>query len=244
MTLTYRTAGAWGPATVARNLYASEFDENTWYLQSEIAALQAEIGINVGIADITESAGSLYVTLTNSSLLGPFPIPVWDLAGAFKGAWTANTSYNKSDVFTSGGALYVALISHTSPAAPFDPNATDGLGHNLYQILLPSQQLRVQTESGATWTPALTDAFTYNRFTHPSSTTFFIPTNLSVPFYIGTEISGRQASSGQVAIIAESGVTLNPQDGCANLTSGTGATFTIKNVGTDEWDIMGRLVAS
>lgn len=133
MPITYRTAGAWGPATVARNLYASEFDGNNWYLYGLITAIQADLGANVGIVDITESAGSLYVTLSNSSMLGPFPIPVYSLADAWRGPWNPTTIYHKGDVITFDGSVYVVLLAHTS-AGTFDPGANDGLGHNYYGL--------------------------------------------------------------------------------------------------------------
>lgn len=99
----------------------------------------------------------------------------------------------------------------------------------------------VQTQGG-NWTPTLDDANTYNRFT--GSSTMTIPLNSTVAFAVGTEIHGRQAAGGVVTITAESGVTLNLQDNCLAQTSGQGATFTVKKVAANEWDLFGRLEPS
>lgn len=101
-----------------------------------------------------------------------------------------------------------------------------------------------QTQGGVSWTPSIDDAYTYNRFTSSSPITVSIPPSASVDFAIGTEIHGRQAGTGTITIEALSGVTLNSQDGSLNQTSGQGATFTIKKVDTDEWDVMGHLAVS
>jgi hypothetical protein len=102
----------------------------------------------------------------------------------------------------------------------------------------------VQTIDAAEWTPGIADASTYNRFIRSAGTLVRVPSNATVAFPIGTEIHGRQASAGAVEIAAASGVVVNPQNDSLNITAGAGATFTLKKVGLNEWDLMGRLASS
>ncbi len=136
-TLTYRTADGtrWGGG-LGSDLSAVQVDLNFWTLFSALQALEdhADAG-GAGIDYINQPSGGnlFFIHLTNHAVLGPFTIPTaqWDP----KGPWTAATAYNAYDLVTNGGSLYLITIPHTS-GATFSAFATDGNGHNLYNLVL------------------------------------------------------------------------------------------------------------
>ncbi len=90
-------------------------------------------------------------------------------------------------------------------------------------------------------TLAMTDAWNYLRPATTSAITLTVPTNASVAFAVGTEITVR--ALGNIALAAASGVTLNvPSGGTLNMTARM--TVTLKKVGTNEWDVIGQTVAA
>lgn len=90
-------------------------------------------------------------------------------------------------------------------------------------------------------TLALTDAWNYLRPGTTSAITLTVPTNASVAFGIGTEITIR--ASGNITLAAATGVTLNaPSGGTLNMTARM--TVTLKKVATDAWDVIGQTVAA
>ena len=107
-----------------------------------------------------------------------------------------------------------------------------------------SDRVIVTNSAGGTTNSDLTHAYGYIRFTAVSSGTYSVQPDSSVDFLDGTEVHVRQAGTGVVTIAEGSGVTVNvPANGTLTL-AGQGATVTIKKVGTDEWDLMGQVVAA
>lgn len=90
-------------------------------------------------------------------------------------------------------------------------------------------------------TLALADAWNYLRPATTSAVTLTVPTNASVAFPVGTEITVRAA--GNITLAAASGVTLNaPSGGTLGMTARM--TVTLKKVATNEWDVVGQTVAA
>lgn len=112
------------------NLTAAEVDGNFETVEAQIAEKAAQ---GVGIAGVTLLPNdTLQFQLTDHSYLPPVgPLPTAQYR--FRGTWAALTAYLVNDTFSMGGSGYVVLVQHTS-AATFDPNATDGSGHNLYGL--------------------------------------------------------------------------------------------------------------
>ncbi len=90
-------------------------------------------------------------------------------------------------------------------------------------------------------TLALTDAWKYLRPGTTGAITLTVPTNATVAFDVGTEITVR--ALGNITLAAASGVTLNaPSGGTLNMTARM--TVTLKKVGTNVWDVIGQTVAA
>jgi hypothetical protein len=106
-----------------------------------------------------------------------------------------------------------------------------------------TQALRtIRTETGTTYTYALTDRGVYIRHNNASPMTITIPLNSAVAFPVGTEIHGERMGAGTLTVSKTGGVTLNH--------SGTGTDPTIRQryggwtaikVATDEWTVHGDL---
>ncbi len=95
--------------------------------------------------------------------------------------------------------------------------------------------------TATTRTLALADAWNYLRPGTTGAVTLTVPTNASVAFEIGTEITVR--ALGNVTLASASGVTLNaPSGGTLSMTARM--TVTLKKVGTNEWDVIGQTVAA
>lgn len=90
-------------------------------------------------------------------------------------------------------------------------------------------------------TLTLTDAWNYVRPGTTGAVTLTVPTNASVAFDVGTEITIR--ALGNITLSAASGVTLNaPSGGTLSMTARM--TVTLKKVATNEWDVIGQTVAA
>jgi len=144
MAYIFRTAGPWGPGK-GSDLDPFEVDGNFWQAIQDISAKSAQ---GVGISNIVVTGNQFTVVLTDHTLLGPYELPVMTIQ--FKGEWQPNTGYLGGDIITHGGSTYFVNLNHTS-AMTFDPGATDGLGHDLYGLLLqnPANTLPVGGADGS-----------------------------------------------------------------------------------------------
>ena len=114
-------------------LTSAEVDANFLELRMGLDAILAGEVEPVGIADISVVAGSLTVTLTDTTEFGPFPIPV--SAFNWRGEWANGTSYSINDFFTVAGlGVFLTLEPHFAPGSgPFDPAAVNGSYEPLYR---------------------------------------------------------------------------------------------------------------
>lgn len=127
----------WGTGNGA-DLLPEQVDNNFWKLYTAIQDVESAQRNGAGIDYMQLVGGNqLYVHLTDHRVLGPFTIPatVWRP----RGVWQPLTNYFPLDVTSDNGALYITNVAHTS-AATFSPNATDGLSHDLYTLLLTQPQ--------------------------------------------------------------------------------------------------------
>lgn len=94
------------------------------------------------------------------------------------------------------------------------------------------------SQTGTTYTLALSDASKMVNLSNASAITLTIPTNASAGFAIGTQIDLCQRGAGQVTVVGDTGVTLN----------GTGtklriqwASASLLKTNTDEWLLVGDI---
>jgi hypothetical protein len=142
MALVYRTPGPWGPG-LAENLSPAQVDNNFWQLVNDIAAKATQ---GVGISNFIVSGNLFTVLLTDHTLLGPYPLPIAQIA--FRGEWQPTTGYVTNDIFSQAGSTYIVLQNHISQTV-FDPNANDGLGHDFYELMLENPALIIPAGGAA-----------------------------------------------------------------------------------------------
>ncbi len=230
MTIVYRSVKG-------SNLTPTEVDNNFHDVDNRIVTLEAVSGKTIDTIDVTGNV--MTITYTDAST-DAFPLPVFSLADANRGAWQPSTPYVESDLVTALGSLYVVNQDHTSELT-FDPEAAD-TGGNFYSLLLKNPAIPVFERSATTFDPAFGDANSYNRCTNVSGCTVTIPENADVPFEIYTELHFRQCDEGAVIIVnASTAVIINGTAGYNDNTSAEGSVITLKKVATDEWDLFGRL---
>jgi hypothetical protein len=134
-TIAYRTDDLtrWGLGQGAR-LTKTQVDINFWTLFSAIQALQDHQNVAGVIANISVAGGNMFITLGDGTRFGPFTLPSAQWTFRPEG-WLPLTFYKAFNLFVNEGALYLVITDHTS-ATTFNPSATDGDGHDLYQLVL------------------------------------------------------------------------------------------------------------
>lgn len=135
MTQTYRTddLAKWGSGK-GSNLEPEEFDINFWDLIQRMIAQEARPDPSAGIDHFSISGTSLYVHMTDATVLGPYVLP-YAVFNA-RGEWAVSTAYSVLDTFTINGGLYVTIYDHVSDATSFDPGANDGMGNDYYALMI------------------------------------------------------------------------------------------------------------
>lgn len=92
----------------------------------------------------------------------------------------------------------------------------------------------------ASYTLALTDAFTFQQCSHATGLTVTVPPDASVAFDIGTQIFLTQIGAGTITIAAGAGVTINSKGGL--LASGNQyGQISLLKTDTNTWLLVGDL---
>ncbi len=233
MTIVYRSVKG-------SNLTPTEVDNNFHDVDNRITTIEAiDLGKSITSIEVTTD-GMMTITYSDSTF-DVFPLPTLDLTMVFKGEWQPLTPYFAGNLITAAGGFYCVLQDHTSGSPDFDPNATLGTAGDLYQFWFSIGTVPVYTRSATTFEPLFGDANSYNRCTNASGCTVTIPDNADIPFPVNTELHFRQCTTGSVFIEASTSVVINAVTGFATNTDVEGAVVTLKKVGTDEWDLFGRL---
>jgi hypothetical protein len=235
MTITYRTAGAWGLGK-GGNLTPGEVDGNFYELSQRIDSVGDGL-VPAEIDAITLVGNQLTFVLTDAREFGPYTIP--RAAFRFVGSWAASTSYLGNDVIETGEGIFLVLQNHTS-ATTFDP-AREISGQPVYQLMFREPRSQVYAVATSTFEPTLAQVWGYFRCSVACDIT--IPANTDVPFAIGAELHFRQVTAGEpLSFLAGSGVTLLVPEGKLAETDTGGAVVTCKKVATNTWDVFGVLV--
>ncbi len=124
-------------------------------------------------------------------------------------------------------------------AATNDVIYYDGLGWvNKYVASIP---VATNSQTGTTYTLVLGDAGKIVEINNASAITLTIPTNASVAYPVGTQITLLQTGAGQITVTGPSGGTLNATPGTKLRAQWSSATL-LKRA-TDTWVLIGDLTA-
>lgn len=117
------------------------------------------------------------------------------------------------------------------------------------QVLTAAEQNQLATaivainaQTGTTYTTVLTDDGKLITCSNASAISVTIPPNSSVAYGIGTQLNFAQLSTGQVTLVAGSGVTLNSAGTKLKL-SAQYAVATCVKTDTNTWFVVGNLSA-
>ena len=197
---------------------------------------------------ISNSATSMTVaTGTGAALLGGVTLAAGNI-DTFSVAIDPDTqneeivfiTANSSDTFTIvRGQSGTSAISHTGGATVKHVLVSEGL--NAFEAGL-NETIPLNTQTGTTYTLVAGDAGDLVTLSNASAITLTVPTNASVPFAIGTQITIAQANSGQVTVAGAVGVTVNAADGFLKLRTQWSAATLIKT-NTNSWILIGDISA-
>lgn len=197
--------------------------------------------ISSGDTTMTVSSG------TGSSLLGGVTLAAGG-ADQFTVAIDPDTA-NEEIVFITAaasntftivrGRAGTTAVSHSSGATVKHVLTSDDL--NAFESGL-NQTLPFNAQIGTTYTPVLTDAGKVVTLTNGSAITLTVPTNASVAFPIGTQITIAQMGAGQVTVAGAVGVTVYSADSFLKLRAQYSSGTLIKTA-TNTWLLIGDLAA-
>jgi hypothetical protein len=235
----YVTTGTWGPG-IARPLTAAEADSNIHSLAQGIADVIASGVEGVGIANITVTGSQMVFYLTDGTTKGPYGLPT--AQANYRGFWEAATSYSAMDIVqVLGFGTYMVAYAHLS-GPTFSP-AASGAGGAFYVQIGPETSLVAETNDVSSSTIVLGEinASQYLRVSTTTGTVVEVPAGV---FPVNVEIHFRQVSVGAIELVAAEGVIINVPAGFDPRSEAQGATFTLKCVAPDEWDLFGAIAAT
>jgi hypothetical protein len=147
-------------------------------------------------------------------------------------------SYDNSTYLTTSSAAstYLTISNAASTYFPFSGGTITG-ATNINGLLTNYNVYNTQTSS---YTLVLADASKIVEMNVGSANTVTVPTNSSVAFPIGTEITVMQYGAGNTTIVAASGVTFRSKDFSTRIGDQyTGATLIKRD--TNEWYLIGNI---
>ena len=197
---------------------------------------------------ISNSATSMTVaTGTGAALLGGVTLAAGNI-DTFSVAIDPDTqneeivfiTANSSDTFTIvRGQSGTSAISHSGGATVKHVFVSEAL--NAFEAGL-NETIPLNTQTGTTYTLVADDAGQLITLSNASGITLTVPTNASVPFANGTQITIAQTNSGQVTVAGAVGVTVSASDSATKLRTQYSAATLIKT-GTNSWILIGDITA-
>lgn len=209
------------------------------------SSISVETTLASGISD---SAASMTVaTGTAAALLGGVTLSPGNI-DTFSVALDPDTineeivfiTANSSDTFTIlRGQSGSSAISHSGGALVKHVFVSEAL--NAFEAGL-NETIPLNNQSGTTYTLAEGDAGQLVTLTNAGAIALTVPTNATVPFAIGTQITIAQSGAGTVTVAGEVGVTINSADGDLKLRTQWSAATIIK-IATNSWILIGDIKA-
>lgn len=105
-----------------------------------------------------------------------------------------------------------------------------------------NETIPLNTQTGTSYTLVAGDAGDLVTLTNSSAITLTVPTNASVPFAVGSQITIIQSGSGNVTVVGDTGVVVSSADGDLKLRTQWSAATLIKT-GTNTWVLIGDIKA-
>jgi hypothetical protein len=105
-----------------------------------------------------------------------------------------------------------------------------------------NETIPLNTQTGTTYTVAASDAGDLITLINSSPIAVTVPTNATIPFAIGTQITIAQGGTGKVTVAGAVGVTVNAADGYLSLRT-QWSTGTLIKVDTNAWILIGDTAA-
>jgi hypothetical protein len=131
MAIVYVTPGPWGAGTGTPNS-AAQIDNNFYELKQALDDIVDNIPAPAEISNMEIVGSQLLITLSNGATFGPYTLPIATFQ--LRGEYVPGQHYYELDIISVFGVgLFMVRIEHdTDVGVPFDPEATDGDGHDLY----------------------------------------------------------------------------------------------------------------
>jgi hypothetical protein len=197
---------------------------------------------------ISNSAASMTVaTGTGSALLGGVTLASGNI-DTFSVAIDPDT-INEEIVFVTQinsdtltivrGQSGTSAISHSGGATVKHVFVSEAL--NAFEAGL-NETIPLNGQTGTTYTLAEGDAGQLVTLTNAAAITLTVPTNATVPFAIGTQITIAQGGAGTVTVAGAATVTVNSSDGSLKLRTQWSAATLIK-LATNSWILIGDIKA-
>jgi hypothetical protein len=143
---------------------------------------------------------------------------------------------NSADTFTIvRGQSGTSAISHSGGATVKHVFVSEAL--NAFEAGL-NETIPLNNQTGTTYTLVASDAGDLVTLTNAAAITVTVPTNASVAFANGTQITLSQNGAGKVTVAGAVGVTVNAADGYLSLRTQYSAGTLIK-MATNSWILIG-----
>ena len=145
-----------------------------------------------------------------------------------------------SDTFTIvRGQSGTSAITHSGGATVKHVFVSEAL--NAFETGL-NETIPLNSQTGTTYTLVAGDAGDLVTLSNASAITLTVPTNASVAFATGTQITIAQSGAGAVTVVGAGGVTVNSPDGDLKLRTQWSAATLIK-ISTNSWILIGDIKA-
>lgn len=131
--IVYRNPGPWGSGK-GSVLASLELDGNFYDHEQRINFLESNPPLPTSIQEIDVTNGQMTITLTDTTVQGPFPLPVAYFTS--RGDWSHPNHYNILDIVTVPGQGSFMVEQTHDTVEPFDPNRVIG-GQPVYHLMIP-----------------------------------------------------------------------------------------------------------
>jgi hypothetical protein len=208
------------------------------YLDGVTSAIQTQLDAKATYPSQTGNSGKFLTTNGSATSWGSVDALPSQTGNSGKYLTTNGTSASWATVNATPALDDLTDVTITS-AATNDVVYFNGTAWvNKYVQSIPTS---TNAQSGTTYTLVLGDAGKIVEVSNSSAITVTIPTNASVAYPVGTQITILQTGAGQITVAAPSGGTLNYTPG--NKLRAQWSSATLLKRSTDTWVLIGDLTA-